>query len=277
MNKRNFIVLYIVITAFLFISQPVGAEIDAQTVQVVDSVIQDIFADLIKASRRYDELGSIGQDHLIRNDLGILEIQLPQKNGLDSGGSLSMQIGVKVLPFDQNPIVSEDYLTYIFPYPFLEIKIVGYQFNNGKARQYPLAKTIQKYSLRVLDHQQNYMPFRMRIIPDQYQFEVGEKVGFTVRLENHATVNLSVRKISEKSLYLNIDGAEWGEAKAVEDSDYRRGRVILSPGESIEKHFEVGPYERKGEIRIYGAYNITFEEVRPSALANVRIMPAGDS
>lgn len=251
--------------------------VEQETVNVANQVIRAVFEDMLKSVGRYGDLDGLGPDHLSLNEFGILQIHFVQRNVPRPEINPPLEIGVAAVPLGQVDVWGQDHPSFELMYPFLDLKIVGYQVDNKKARQYPLIKTIMTQGHWLDEHQQLHLPFRMSIIPDQPEFGVGETVGFVVRLENHSGLNLTVRQISEETLYLNIDGAEWGAREIAGGGDQRRGRVILRPGESIQKHFNVGPYGRKGEVDIYGIYHITFEGVNPAGRVRIKIIPAANS
>lgn len=257
---------------------PAGAQdpIAPETVRVANAVVQSVFDDLLKASRRYKDLSELGPLNLAAGESGILRIHYLQKSVSRPEINPALELGVAVVPMAQERAFNTDQLTFHFTFPFLGVKIVAYQVDNLKARQYNLSESIKIHGRLLMDHQREYMPFRMSIIPDRHEFETGETVGLTVRLTNHSSINLTVRRISEDTLYLNIDGSEWGKSESSTGNSYR-DRVILKPGESVERHFNAGPYHSRGEISVYGSYNVTFEDVKPSAMATIRIVPAAGS
>jgi hypothetical protein len=259
---------------------PAGAQdqdpVSPDTVRVANAVVQAVFADLLKASRSYKDLAGLGPSNLAPGEHGISRIHYLQKSVPRPETNPALELGVAVVPMAQERAFNTNHPTFHFTFPFLGVKIVAYQVDNLKARQYNLAESIKVHGRLLMDHQREYMPFRMSIVPDRPEFETGETVGFTVRLTNHSNINLTVRRISERTLYLNIDGFEWGKSEPSTGGNYR-DRVILKPGELVERHFNAGPYQSRGEISIYGSYNVTFENVEPSAMATVRIVPAPGS
>jgi hypothetical protein len=272
-----------IIVGFLFVLLIILAGIhpalamEPETIEIANKVIRNIFDDIKKAGNAYTDLRDFYSENLTVNEFGVSQIVYKQKSGLRDGGNIPLELGVTVVPLDEFWVEAEDHPSREWAYSLLDCKIVAYQTDTERVRQYSLIDAIKVHGYWLEEHQQTMMPLRLSMVLDREAFSVNEKVGITVRLKNDSNANLSVRKISEETFYLNVDGIEWGSPAASVIDDSRPGRVVLRPGQTIEKHFFVGPFLRPGSVEGYGLYHISFQGVKPFVRSTIRIVSSPSS
>ena len=273
-SSRPFLFLAIVVVLF-FAPKDIFAqkkpELDPQIIRISNQVMKAIFQEILSARPHYKELANFGVSNLKKNKYGINVIEYKEVSNLDS--VKPFELGVSVVPLDVADFFDTHYQAFDFTFPFLGVKVVAYQVDNKKSKQFDLSKSINKHGRLLLDLQQDYMPFRMKIVPDKPSFQVGEKIGFTVKLINHSPINLEVLKISEETLYLNIDGTDWGSDGELKDKT--NAKTILRSGNSIEKHFDVEGYDQARNIEVYGSYNLAFKGIKPAAFLKIPVVKKG--
>ncbi|MCB9758136.1 MAG: hypothetical protein H6753_06950 [Candidatus Omnitrophica bacterium] len=183
--------------------------VDQHPLEKINSIVQKIYDEIIIAKGRWSELANFDEKCLSKNEAGFstitYEMQVPS-----AGGKTSLY----AFKLDVEPISAKTYVQYNgyynFNMPLLDLQFAGYVVKHPLRRQFDLEAALNKFAQELADYQQQFMPLRFFIIPENDVYHIGEPIYFKVILANTSKYNILVNELNKSTLYFTLNNAVWG-------------------------------------------------------------------
>jgi len=237
--------------------------------EISNDIIIKTYHDIAAQKGQYDDLAAFGEDVLYENNHGIYALVYEPQGTQKPGAQAGYAFGLSVTGLEGD-LFQDQKGCFHTPFPYLGVKIVGYQPRYLKASQFDLMKLVKKNAQRLADRQQAYLPLRLSIEPVKNTFRVGEDILFDVALTNVTKNHMFVKDLGPSTLYFLLNNARWGTRPEAYNS--KGERVILRTGETLRVRFRGEGYLRPRQISIYGVYHVPFKGVKPFARAQIQIV-----
>lgn len=183
--------------------------VDQDSIDKINDIVQRIYDEIIVAKSRWKELSDFDEKCLTKNEAGFLTITY-EAHIPSAGGKTSLY----AFKLDVEPIVAKTYVEYNgyfnFDVPLLDLQFSGYVIKHPLRRQFDLETTLNKFSEELADYQQQFMPLRFFIIPEENVYHVKEPIYFKVILANTSKHNILVNELNKTTLYFTLNNAVWG-------------------------------------------------------------------
>jgi hypothetical protein len=266
----------IVLTLILFLAfipKAMSLDITAETKELCNKAMMDIFDEILVAKIKYPELKDFDQSALTTNDYGIYVIKYKFQDSSLSAEKQDYEFVVTIVGLNDPNIFSPRRSSFDLGFPLLNLRFTGYKLLAYKSRQYDVEQAVQRAGQVLWDSQQKYMPYQLKLEPVKSEYKVGEEIGFTVSLQNKTQHNIIVKDLSDNTLFFLYNNKMWG-ASEVNPSETSDKQIILKPGESIKKAFRGPPVKSPKEFEIYASYGLTYEGVKPSDSLKIKVVPS---
>jgi hypothetical protein len=183
--------------------------VDQNPIDKINDIVQRIYDEIIIAKARWKELTDFDEKCLTKNEAGFLTITY-EAHIPSAGGKTSLY----AFKLDVEPISAKTYVQYNgyynFNMPLLDLQFAGYVIKHPLRRQFDLETTLNKFSQELADYQQQFMPLRFFIIPENDVYHIGEPIYFKVILANTSKYNILVNELNKSTLYFTLNNAVWG-------------------------------------------------------------------
>jgi len=268
--KRILLILsFLIITTTSFAQEPI---LDAETKEICNKVLLNIYYDISEQKDKYKELMNFGEQALFENKHGIIAIIY--KFGKDDENQKDKrktpyEFGVTI---DTMEDVSFSHHLGKFNYGFnlLGLKICGYQKKHILRTQFNILPLINKHGTLLANHQQKYMPLKIFLDSPKDEYSVREDIVFSLTLKNVSKRHMIVKSLGEKTLYFLVNGRSWGTSSSTKKVGGKK--VILKAGESIKMHFKGESFQIPQDIIINAYYKMAIKGVYPSTSFKIKIV-----
>ena len=244
---------------------------DAQTKEICNQVILQIYQDILSVKSKHKELINFDERVLYENKYGIyaLVYEFGPDAKTEDSRQLPYAFGVTVdkmadTTFPPRP----DSFNYSFP--LLGLKISGYQKKHLLRTQFDAMPAVKKYGDLLADYQQNFLPLRLELRPVQSVYHVRQDIEFQVILTNVSKRHMIVQTLGSNSLYFHLNDKFWGTSPALGATG--GNKVILKSGESLQMIFKGESFERPTDLSIEGVYRMSIKGVNPTAALHIKIV-----
>ena len=244
------------------------APINAETINLCNRILADIFQDIYDLSAQYPQLGDYGQDSFYENIYGISAIVYEHAASTSAAWSPPYYFGVSITAL-QDDLFQDQTRYFEQVFPLLGVKLVGYEPKYLKRSQFSISDHVKPYVSLLSDYQQEYLPLRLSIEPLQPAYRLGEEIVFDAVLKNISKQHIFVKPLGPKTLYFLLNNSRWGTRPS--EYTFEGEQVVLQSGEELRQRFIGQANYRSKEVTIYGVYNLGFKGVKPHAWATVAI------
>ncbi len=219
---RRIIKIFFIVSALIL--SVFGAELCAQDQEVgskdlfalsedvhtkINSVVQKIYDRAIASKDKLKELADFDEKSIVKNERGFLT--LSYETQVASAGNKTTPY---VFKLDVEPINAKTYKShpgyFNYPMPLLDLQFSGYVVKHPLRRQFDLVAVLDQLSDELADYQQQFLPLRLMIIPEQTTYRVREPIRFKAVLVNVSKINILVKGLSEETLFFTLNRTFWG-------------------------------------------------------------------
>ena len=220
---RNIIILVFLLICSITCGQKVYAQepppededvkdifaVKEDAVTKINSIVQRIYDQALAAKEKSKELADFEAKCLGKNDNGFLTITYETQVASAGGKTTLYAFKLDVEPLENKTYKSHDgYFRY--PMPALDLQFSGYVIKHPLRRQFDLEMVLDKYTNELADYQQQFLPLRFVIVPQQNVYRVHEPIRFQAVLANVSQANMLVKGLSEETLFFTLNNAFWG-------------------------------------------------------------------
>ena len=183
--------------------------VDQDAVTKINNVVQKIYDQTLVSKAKFKELVDFNEKCLVKNSDGFLT--LTYETQVPSAGGKTLLFAFKL---DVEPLIAKTYTSHdgYFNYqmPLLDLQFSGYVIKHPLRRQFDLTAILNQYAEELADYQQQFMPLRFFIVPEQGVYHVAQPIHFKVILANTSKQNLLVSGLGAQSLFFTLNNAAWG-------------------------------------------------------------------
>ncbi len=213
-----------IIFSLIFVSLNAGINVYAQdqapeakdlfapvenTTTKINSIVQRIYDQAITVKEKSKELVDFDEKCLVKNQDGFLT--LTYETQIPSAGGKTTPYAFKL---DVESITAKTYTShqgyFNYPMPLLDLQFSGYVVKHPLRRQFDVAALVDKLGEELADYQQQFLPLRFMIVPEESTYHIGEPIRFKAVLANVSKTNILVKGLSEETLFFTLNHAFWG-------------------------------------------------------------------
>ncbi|MCA9406102.1 MAG: hypothetical protein KC684_06160 [Candidatus Omnitrophica bacterium] len=222
---------------------------------LAEEVIQGIYEDVKGASQDHPELKGFNVVALSKGIDNVTKIEYEYIN--DQTLDKVYRFAVEAVPLDQANTYGQGPKVFEIAYPVLNIKLIGV-LDRKYASHFDAEPVIAKNAEKLLQYEQQQIPYALEVASEKNLYNVGEPIEFTIILKNKTNQNLKLRELNEETLFFNFNGKEWG-TRAMDPANVRHVLpVILGPQESITTTFYHEGVRRPQNVVIEGRYALPY-------------------
>ena len=270
LRKISFVVTILLLPGLLWAEE---VTIDSQTKNLANKVILNIYEELLKLKIEIKELSTFGENSLYENQYKMYTILYRQNSKEDQQKSRNYEVGITVTKLDDS-IFQDEKGYFVYDFPFLNVKIAGFENEVASTSEYDLSKIIDRYLTLLSDYQQHFLPLQLYLIPSKEVFKTGERIEFEVILKNVSKQNLVVKEFGLQTLFFIFNNQTWGAEQVTSDGKIIQGgqSVILKGGESLRMSFRGDSFVVPREFEIFCLYKMAISGVQPYGKLRVKIV-----
>jgi hypothetical protein len=275
-----------IIVGLLFLTTMAGvgwaeekvADFTAETKEVANEVMVDIYKDILKVKAKYPSLKDFDEKALFENQYGIYSIVY--KEAIDETqmkkSTVPFGFGLTIDKVDDTTFADKAN-NFNFAFPLLGVKFTGYQPARTLRSQLDILPLVNEHGARLSDYQQQFMPLRLSIKTTKDAYKIREPIDFEVTLTNVSNRHMVVKDLSSDTLFFLFGDMTWGTstntpAKQKVRTKKNSGNIILKSGESLSLKFQGESFERPRDVEIYCAYRMSIKGVNPSATLRIKVV-----
>ncbi|MCA9400647.1 MAG: hypothetical protein KC713_03400 [Candidatus Omnitrophica bacterium] len=245
--------------------------LDKDLIKLSNTVMMDIFDQMLKQKEGYPELSGFDKGSLKKNSFGVyaLEYWYTDQQGFFKDNPY--RFGLTILPDDEAPEFSGNIVNpFNYSFPLLNLKFSGYQSELLLTKQFDINDIMQYYGRKIWDKQQEQMPYQIALKPVKDTYYVGEEIIFDVVLKNNTERNLWFKELSNKTLFFVYNNQIWGTRP--EDSPHKVKRFVLKGNTSYTKRFMGESFSVPKRFEIFCTYDITYQGIKPTGRLIINVV-----
>ncbi len=269
MKKIYFIILFLSVALLAHAQDSVMTD---RLKQAANSVMMNIYDDIVERKQRFAELEAFGPLSLSVNQYGIKTIEYKSESIDRFGEKQLYAFGLTIVQSGDKNFSEHGREAFNFGFPLLGIKFTGYQVKLLQKMQFDIQELIGKHGEALWELQQEYMPIRLTMASSKQVFKTGEPIRFVVKLANVGKQNIKIDKLSEKTLFFQYKNLVWGAKEISSDQTKDAQKDFLRPGDYVSKEFAGEGFQFPEEFEIRGSYIMTFKEIKPTAKLKVKVV-----
>jgi len=241
---------------------------DEQTRSVANEVMLTIFQDILGGKKKYKALEQFDESALFKNEHGIYAIVYQYQGSERQMRRHPFEFGLTLTDMDNTIFEDKGKYAFNFGFPMIRMKFAGFQHQSAKHR-YNLGKVINVRGIPLSDHQQNYMPLKLKLKTIKDVYKIYDPIHFVVELENVSQRHMWVKSLNDKTLYCLFNNQVWGTNQIGPASAKTH---VLKYGKRTDMEFSGKGFKRPKDFEIYCSYNMAIDGIKPSGLLKIKVI-----
>lgn len=247
-----------------------------ELIDLSNEVMGEIINDVLALKRNHKELEHFSDYCITKNKHGINSINYKHVNPDGTKRGDHYAFGLTIVSLKDFNIFNNGDSDFDFGFTHLGLKFVGYQERSVDDRiaknQFNIFKVLQKRGRKLLEVEQNALPFVVKVSSAKKVYKVNEDIEFTVTLENKANKNYRVKKLNLDTLFFLYDGEPWGASLVGKSKKRGKQEITLKPKQSISQNF-IGKGSADPKVfELICIYSVTYNGVNPFSTLSLEVI-----
>ena len=243
---------------------------DHSTQEVAWRAVRAIYATILEAKPRHQELSAFDERVLSTNPDGVQQILYQYQDPRLSQKDEPYQLLITIGPLKEKPYPRPEFEARHYGFPLIGARASYFIKRYRRWHHYDLDRAVQEGLDLLYDHQQRYFPFEVVLRPLKESFKVGERIAFEVTVKNKTNQNLKIKNLGEKTLFFTINGQEWGTKSSVASRPGQE-EYILGPHDSVSRSFRGDSFRKPGEVEVFCTYHLAYKGILPFGTLRIKI------
>lgn len=269
--KKFILALFILSFAQVGFTQEI--KLDEETKAICNQLMLNVYYDILKKKDEFEELKSFGEKALFQNQHDIYTVLFRLEPSADSSNARKVyEFGLTITDL-KDKIFADEGGYFKFEFPLLKVKFAGFLKNTIFKNTHDFFKSVNKYAYLLSDHQQQYLPLKVSVVPAKEVFKPGERIGFEVVITNTSKKNLWLKTLGLDTLFFIYNNKTWRSQQLNSSQDIVSGgkRVIVKPDESLRMKFLGESFTAAQEFEIFCLYRMSMEGVEPYGKLKLKV------